>query len=73
MPTPDRFLSALREKLFKFREEALNPGLKDQTEFGYGKACGIAQGLALAEELYDDQTAKEERENESKLAGTPRR
>lgn len=62
MPTPERFYNALKELRHQHAEEALNPGAKDQSEFGYGKACGIAMGLQLAERLYDDQIAQEEKE-----------
>lgn len=62
MPTPERFLEALKELRYKHSLEALNPGKGNQSEFGYGKACGIAQGLELAERLYADQTAQEETE-----------
>ena len=65
MPTPERFYTALKELKQTHSEEALNPSIKDQTAFGYGKACGIAMGLELAERLYDDQAAQEEAANES--------
>ena len=60
MPTPERFLAVLKEQRLKHAFEALNPGKGDQSEFGYGKACGIAQGLEIAERLYEEQTAQEE-------------
>lgn len=62
MPTPERYLDALKELKYKHSAEALNPGAKDQSSFGYGKACGIAMGLQLAENLFSDQTAQEEKE-----------
>lgn len=62
MPTPERYLEALKELRYKHSLEALSPGAGNQTSFGYGKACGIAQGLELAERLYADQTAQEETE-----------
>lgn len=62
MGSPERFLNALKELRLKHSLEALNPGAKDQTAFGYGKACGIAQGLELAEKLFDSETAHEEAE-----------
>lgn len=60
MPTPDRFISVLRAKRLEKLEAAVKPGKGDQTEFGYGKACGVAEGLELAEELWENQTAQEE-------------
>jgi hypothetical protein len=72
MPTPERFLALLKEQTYKHSLEALNPGKGDQTEFGYGKACGIAQGLQIAEALWNDQTAREERENEPQSGTTKR-
>lgn len=60
MPSPEGFMDRLKELRLKFLEEALNPGAKDQTEFGYGKACGIAQGLEIAQRALSDQTAQEE-------------
>lgn len=66
MPTPERFLNRLKELRTNHALEALNPGSGDQSEFGYGKACGIAQGLELAERLWNDETAQEEDDNGSK-------
>lgn len=62
MPTPERFLAVLKEQRIKHSLEALNPGKGDQTEFGYGKAVGISQGLEMAERLWEEQTTEEERE-----------
>jgi hypothetical protein len=72
MPTPERFLALLQEQILKHSLEALNPGKGDQTEFGYGKACGIAQGLQHAEALWNDQTAQEDAENGPKPRTTKR-
>jgi hypothetical protein len=62
MPTPERFLSLLKEKQTDHAIGSLNPGRGDQTEFSYGKACGILEGLKLAEQIYVDQTAQDEKE-----------
>lgn len=64
MSSPERYLNALKELRYKHSFEALNPGAQDKTAFGYGKACGIAQGLELAEQLFDSQTAQEETERD---------
>lgn len=62
MSTPERFLAVLKEQRIKHSLEALNPGKGDQTEFGYGKACGISQGLEMAERLWEEQMTEEERQ-----------
>lgn len=62
MSDPERYLKALLELKLQHQEEALNPGARDQTSFGYGKACGVAMGLQLAERLWNDQTAQQEQE-----------
>jgi hypothetical protein len=72
MPTPERFLALLQEQIFKHALEALNPGVKDQSEFGYGKACGILHGLRHAEALWNDQTAQEERASGEVTRGAKR-
>lgn len=72
MPTPERFLALLKEQIYKHSIEALNPGIGDQTEFGYGKACGLAQGLQIAEKLYEDQAAQEESEGGKITRGSKR-
>lgn len=62
MSIPERYLAALKEEQVKHATGALNPSAKDRTEFGYGKACGIAEGLLLAESLLDNVTAQQEGE-----------
>jgi hypothetical protein len=47
----ERFLQELQELKAKNAEASLKPGTDDQTEFGYGRACGQQLGLQLAEEL----------------------
>ena len=59
MPTPERFLAVLKEQLTKHALEALNPGKGDQSEFGYGKACGISLGLQTALALLEDAMTTE--------------
>ena len=65
MPTPERYLAALKEQRHRHMLEALNPGKGDQSEFGYGKACGIAMGLEIAEAIWNETTAQEEATNGS--------
>lgn len=64
MTIPEQFLVAMQELKSKFAAEALAPSKRDETEFGYGKACGVYQGLLLAEERFNDilsQVEKKER------------
>jgi hypothetical protein len=69
MPTPDRFLSQLKELRVQYALEALSPHKRSQSAYGYGLACGVVQGLEMAERLLNDEiTAQEEFENGSKLA-----
>jgi hypothetical protein len=63
--TPERFLEELRELRQKHSASALAPPEDKRNEFGYGKACGIDEGLRRAEELYEQclgQQTKEERD-----------
>lgn len=60
MSHPERFLGELRELKAKFAQEALVPRDKDKTAFGYGKACGVAEGLSHAEALYEKLLSEQE-------------
>jgi hypothetical protein len=72
MPTPDRFLSQLKELRIKHALEALNPSQRNRSAFDYGYACGVAYGLELAERMFSDELiAQEEFTGESRSA-TPR-
>ena len=55
----------LKKYLHRLKEEqagciALLATPKNKTEFGYGEACGIYQGLCRAEQLFDEVVGEEE-------------
>jgi hypothetical protein len=52
MALQDKFLEVLQELKAKFAGEALAPSKQDQTEFGYGKAVGVYQGILHAEQRF---------------------
>jgi hypothetical protein len=68
MPTPDRFLSQLKELRVKHALEALSPSQRNRSAFDYGYACGVAYGLELAERVFSDEIGEE---SESQLARPP--
>jgi hypothetical protein len=73
MPTPDRFLSQLKELRVKHALEALSPNPRNRSAFDYGYACGLVQGLEIAERLLNDElAAQEEFTNESRFATVSR-
>jgi len=53
MPAPERFLALLKEQIAQHADEAFVPGASNQNAFGYGKACGIREGLKIAEALFE--------------------
>jgi hypothetical protein len=59
MPTPDRFLSQLKELRVKHALEALNPSPRNRSAFDYGYACGVAYGLELVERMFSDEIGEE--------------
>jgi len=65
MPTPDRFLSQLKELRVRYALEALNPHRRNRRPFDYGYACGYAQGLEAAERLFSGEIEQEELTSES--------
>lgn len=60
MALPDKFLEVLQELKAKCAVEALDPSKQDQTEFGYGKAVGIYQGILHAEQRFSALIEAEE-------------
>lgn len=60
MSHPERFLGELQELRARIAQEALAPRGEDRTAFGYGKACGIAEGLLHAEALYEKILSEQE-------------
>ncbi len=57
----------LRKYLQRLKEEqanciALLATPKNKSEFGYGEACGIYQGLRRAEQLFDEVVGEDEDE-----------
>ena len=63
MALSEKFLEALQGLKAKHAAEALAPSKQDQTEFGYGKAVGVYQGILHAEQRF---SALLEAEEESK-------
>lgn len=61
MALSERFLEALQELKAAHAGEALAPSIKDQTEFGYGKAVGTYQGLLHAEQRFSELLEAEEK------------
>lgn len=75
MPTHERFLGELRELRQQLAAAALSPSEEKRSEFGYGKACGLDEGLRRAEELYEqivDQEDQEERGGQNKRVSRAR-
>lgn len=60
MALSEKFLEALQDLKAKSASEALAPSTKDQTEFGYGKAVGVYQGILHAEERFSALLEAEE-------------
>lgn len=61
MALSESFLEALQGLKAVHAAEALAPSERDQTEFGYGKAVGIYQGILLAEQRYSALLEAEEK------------
>lgn len=52
------FIARLKEEQAKCIQLLHTP--KNPTEFGYGEACGLAQGLGRAEQLFLDVIGEED-------------
>jgi len=63
MSLQEKFLGALQVLKADAAAEALAPSQKDQTEFGYGKAVGLYQGILHAERRFSALIEEEERES----------
>lgn len=48
-----RFLDRLKSKQIEYATETLRVP-KNRTEFGFGEASGVYQGLLLAEQLFEE-------------------
>ncbi len=48
-----RYVQELKALQVKTNEMAVKPSTEERNAFGYGKACGRAEGLRLAEELLE--------------------
>ena len=48
-----RYLQELKAVQMKMNEAAVKPPAEERNAFGYGRACGRAEGLKMAEELLD--------------------
>ena len=53
-----KFLQGLKEEQAGCIALLATP--KDKSEFGYGEACGIYQGLRRAEQLFEDVVGEED-------------
>lgn len=62
MTLPEQFLGKMQELKSQHAAEALAPSKKDQSEFGYGQACGLYQGLLIAEQAFNQLLEAVEKE-----------
>ena len=53
-----KFLQRLKEEQTDCIALLATP--KDKSEFGYGEACGLYQGLCRAEQLFEDVVGEED-------------